>query len=112
MAAFYFEPRTEQRIEKILKAMELVDETTYELLNGYFFENEDREVAARMELNEVYEHFRLSLGARYLPFGVSQYLIDQLLIKKKNKFDCYVLFAIVILVLGDHIEKQLVGSQK
>ncbi len=95
----------------MLKALELVDETTFELLNGYFFSNEDRQAAARVEINEIYEHFRLSLGTRYLPLGVVQYLTDQLLIKKKNKFDCYVMFAIVVLVMGDHVEKQLAKAE-
>lgn len=42
---------------------------------------------------------------------MAQYLTDQLLIKKKNKFDCYVMFAIVVLVIGDHVEKQLAKAE-
>jgi hypothetical protein len=55
----------------------------------------------------MYEHFRLSLGSKYLPIQSAQFLIDQLLIKKRHKFDIYILFGIMVLALGDHIEKVL-----
>lgn len=49
----------------------------------------------------------MSMMSRYLPLSSCQYLIDQLLIKKRMLVDMYVMFGIVVLVLGDHIEKLL-----
>jgi hypothetical protein len=39
-----------------------------------------------------------------LPLEASQFIIDQLLVRKKNRLDIYCLFAITVLVLSDDLE--------
>jgi len=43
----------------------------------------------------------MSLGSKFLDGTCSQYLIDQILIKKRSIFDMYVLFAMTIMILGE-----------
>lgn len=52
-------------------------------------------------INECFEHFRLSLGCLYLPLSGSQFMIDQLLIKKHNKLDIYAFFIMMIMIMSD-----------
>lgn len=52
--------------------------------------------------------FSNSLGASLLSARTSSYLVDQLLIKPVNKFDIYVAFSMVVLLLTseDDIDKE------
>ena len=56
------------------------------------------------EVNECFEHFRLSLGSLYFPLSGCQFMVDQLLIKKFNKLDMYVFFIIMLMIMSDELE--------
>jgi hypothetical protein len=45
------------------------------------------------------------LGASLLSLPTSQFLIDQLIIRKFCPFDIYVTFAITVLILSDEFDK-------
>lgn len=47
----------------------------------------------------------MTMSCAYLPVSGAQFLIDQLLIKKKNKFDIYVLHAILFMIMSDDLEE-------
>ena len=41
----------------------------------------------------------------YFPMGGAQFIVDQLLIKKKNILDMYIIFAIMLMIMSDDLEK-------
>jgi hypothetical protein len=45
--------------------------------------------------------FRLTAGSYFLPLETSQFIIDQLLIRKKCKLDMYTLFSLMVLIASD-----------
>jgi len=48
--------------------------------------------------------FKLTSGCYYLPLEIGQFIADQLIIRKKCKFDMYTLFSIMILIISDEFE--------
>ena len=80
-----------------MRTFEIVDKDTFELIKGSYL-SQERQMA---EVNECFEHFRLSLGCVYFPLGASQFMIDQILIKKANKLDIYVFFVIMVMIMSD-----------
>lgn len=46
------------------------------------------------------------MGASHLSVDISQFLIDQLIIRKHCQFDMYILFAIMILIISDDFEPE------
>ena len=45
--------------------------------------------------------FRLTAGSYYLPLEAGQFIVDQIIIRKKCKLDIYTMFSIMILILSD-----------
>lgn len=48
--------------------------------------------------------FRLTGGSYFLPLESAQFIVDQLLIRKKCKIDLYSHFSIMILIMSDELE--------
>lgn len=79
-----------------------MDADTFSLIEKCYLPYSESDNA---ELNECFELFRLSLTSLFLPLGTAEYIIDQLLIKRRNKFDMYIIFAIMAMILSDDLEK-------
>ena len=77
--------------------MSLVDEDSLVLLKEAF------ERGAKWVI-KTFRDFSNSLGSNILNVKTASYLIDQLLIKPTNRFDIYLLFSMVILLVNseDH----------
>ena len=41
----------------------------------------------------------------YFPLDGAQFIVDQLLIKKRNYLDIYILFSILLMIMSDDLEK-------
>lgn len=98
LSSFYRIPSQEKgskkTINRVMKAIELVDQESYQLLKM-----EDEDI-----IEGCFIQYQSSLGSVYLPFDACSFLIDQLLLRQPNPFDICIHFAILIMVISDEFQ--------
>lgn len=87
----------------MVRAIQLVDADSLQLLNATY--TKDSKL-----LIQTFRDFMNSLGSSLLKLEVASYLIDQLLIKPQNRFDIFLVFAVVVLLVNS--EETLEGQEE
>ena len=86
------------------RAFSLVDLDTYEVVKECYLPYSEKK-RGDGDLNECFEHFRMTCTFAYFPIVGSQFIVDQLLVKRKNILDMYIIFSIMLMIMSDDLEK-------